>query len=336
MAGEYIEFNNLTQPAINDTNLNLMQQLIKQDIQGAVSGDTLPIGTIVPFGSDTFPENWLLCDGSAVSRTTYQDLFNIIGTTYGAGDGFTTFNLPDLRGRVSVGKSSDTEFDTLGETGGEKKHTLTIDEMPSHTHELYAAAGGSTQFSAYASKDNGNTGAGEISGYSSVPKYKGNNQPHNILQPYIVTNYIIKAYQTAGIVSNVIDNLNSSSATDALSAKQGKLLGQYSTSETIVGTWTNNKPLYRKVVDIGNLPDNTSKSVNHNISNLSQVVKIEGMCTDGEYFQPLPYVSVNTYGATTTHSITLLATASKVMVGTARDMSSWTGYAIVEYTKTTD
>ena len=80
MAGEYIEFNNNTQPAINDTNLNTMQQLIKQDIQGAVSGDTLPVGTIVPFGSDTIPENWLLCDGSAVSRTTYQVLFNTNAT----------------------------------------------------------------------------------------------------------------------------------------------------------------------------------------------------------------------------------------------------------------
>ena len=112
MAGEYIEFNNNSQPAINDTNLNRLQQLIKQDIQGAVSGDTLPVGVIVPYGSNTIPENWLLCDGSAVSRETYQDLFNTIGTTYGAGDGFTTFNLPDLQGRVVVGKD-DNDTDQL-------------------------------------------------------------------------------------------------------------------------------------------------------------------------------------------------------------------------------
>ena len=96
MAGEYIEFNNDTQPAVNDTNLNTMQQLIKQDIIGTVGGDTMPIGAIVQFGSSTIPTNWLPCDGSAISRTTYQDLFNTIGITYGQGDGFSTFNLPNL------------------------------------------------------------------------------------------------------------------------------------------------------------------------------------------------------------------------------------------------
>lgn len=144
MAGEYIEFNNNSQPAINDTNLNRLQQLIKQDIQGAVSGDTLPIGAIMPFGSDTIPDNWLLCDGSAVSRTTYQQLFNTIGTTYGTGDGFTTFNLPNLQGKIPVGKNAnDTDFDTLGETGGEKEHTLTIQEMPQHGHSVYIDEQGS-------------------------------------------------------------------------------------------------------------------------------------------------------------------------------------------------
>jgi microcystin-dependent protein len=332
MAGEYIEFNNLTQPAINDTNLNLMQQLIKQDIQGAVSGDTLPIGTIVPFGSNTIPENWLLCDGSAVSRTTYQTLFNTIGTTYGAGDGFTTFNLPDLRGRVSVGKSSDTEFDTLGETGGEKKHILTIDEMPSHTHELYAGAGGSTQFPAYASKDNGNTGAEEISGYSTVPKYKGNNQPHNILQPYIVTNYIIKAYQTAGIVSNVIDNLNSSSATDALSAKQGKLLGQYSTSEIVVGTWVNGKPLYRKVYDLGNLPNTGNKDVATGLTDV-MVQNIYGRAYNpvSTNVITLPYVAIEMQAM-----VSLAFNNNNIRVVAGSDRSNLTGYAVLEYTKTTD
>ena len=138
MAGEYIEFDNNNQPAINDTNLNRLQQLIKQDIQGAVSGDTLPIGAILPFGSNTVPENWLLCDGSAVSRTQYQDLFNTIGITFGQGDGFETFNLPDLRDRIPVGKdSNDTDFNLLGNTGGEKTHTLTIQEMPSHNHPVY-------------------------------------------------------------------------------------------------------------------------------------------------------------------------------------------------------
>lgn len=221
MAGEYIEFNNNSQPALNDVNINRLQQLIKQDIQGAVSGDTLPIGVIMPFGSDTIPENWLLCNGQTVSRTDYQELFNIIGTTYGSGDGFTTFNLPDLQGKIPVGKDeNDTDFDTLGNTGGEKEHTLTINEMPSHNHQssnYFEGSGGTSGVWAVRSLAN-------LTGYKDSSSQTGGNQPHNILQPYIVQNYIIKAKQSSGVVATVVDGLNSTSATNALSANQGKVL----------------------------------------------------------------------------------------------------------------
>jgi microcystin-dependent protein len=80
------------------------------------------------------PSGYLLENGSAVSRTTYADLFAVIGTTHGAGNGTTTFNLPDSRGRIAVNKSSDTEFDTLGEKYGAKTDTLITAGMPSHSH----------------------------------------------------------------------------------------------------------------------------------------------------------------------------------------------------------
>ena len=189
---------------------------------GGITGDTFPVGAITGFAGTTPPENWLLCDGRAISRTEYARLFNTIGTSYGQGDGFTTFNLPDLRGRVGVGKSSDTEFDTLGETGGEKTHTLTVEEMPEHNHKFNRTAdahnlvyqNGDTPF---------NDGTGE-SASAGTTTNTGGGQPHNNLQPYIVTNYIIKATQSAGVVATVVDNLNSTSSTDALSANQGKIL----------------------------------------------------------------------------------------------------------------
>lgn len=221
MAGEYVEFVNNSQPALNEDNLNLMQQRIKQDIQGAVSGDTLPVGAIMPFGSDTIPENWLLCNGQAVSRTDYQQLFNTIGITFGQGDGFTTFNLPNLKGKVVVGKDdNDTDFDILGETGGEKEHTLTIDEMPSHTHKLDTRTSAGNVYGVVTTSSN-TTSIGEV-----TTKSTGGGEPHNILQPYQVQNYIIKAKQSAGVVATVIDGLTSTSATDALSANQGRLLNE--------------------------------------------------------------------------------------------------------------
>lgn len=267
MAGEYIEFNNSTQPAVNDTNLNLLQQLIKQDMHSAVSGDTLPIGAIMPFGSNTIPENWLLCDGSAVSRTTYQYLFNTIGTTYGTGDGFTTFNLPDLRGKVVVGlDSNDTSFDVLGETGGEKEHTLTVQEMPSHNHIL---TNGDNNI--ISEGENGTT-AGITTTGQGYRKVKlattGGGQAHNILQPYIIQNYIIKADQSSGVLATVVNNLTSTSSTDALSANQGKVL-----KELLEGT-----VLYENSTGTSG-----TVTLSQNITNFKRI-KISGFATQNNNF----------------------------------------------------
>lgn len=148
-------------------------------------------GMISPYAGATAPTSWLLCDGSAVSRATYSALFVIISTTYGAGDGSTTFNLPDIRGRVPVGKSADTEFDVLGETGGAKTHALTSGELASHTHTVGLVAGSpvgaevgifSTSHSTVANINNGTETTSSV----------GSGTAHNNLQPYITINYIIK------------------------------------------------------------------------------------------------------------------------------------------------
>ena len=91
------------------------------------------VGSVIPFSGSTIPNGYLLCDGSAVSRTTYADLFSVVGTTYGAGDESTTFNLPNLSGKVPMGSSQDY---ALGSSGGEETHTLILGEIASHTHEV--------------------------------------------------------------------------------------------------------------------------------------------------------------------------------------------------------
>lgn len=91
------------------------------------------IGSIFMFAGGTAPEGFLICDGSAVSRTTYSDLFDTISTTYGVGDGSTTFNIPNLSGKVALGSSG---THPLGSTGGEESHNLIESELPSHHHTV--------------------------------------------------------------------------------------------------------------------------------------------------------------------------------------------------------
>ena len=94
--------------------------------------DSVPPGTIQMWGGATAPHNWFLCDGSAVSRTSYAGLFASIGTTFGTGDGSTTFNLPNLTQRFPLGLASSGTGSTLGGTGGTIDHTHNID----HTHQI--------------------------------------------------------------------------------------------------------------------------------------------------------------------------------------------------------
>lgn len=92
-----------------------------------------PAGIVMPFAGSVAPGGYLLCDGSAVLRSTYPDLFTAIGTLYGAGDGSTTFNLPNLSGKVVIGVSSNH---VLGSSGGEATHTLISSEIPAHVHDV--------------------------------------------------------------------------------------------------------------------------------------------------------------------------------------------------------
>lgn len=92
-----------------------------------------PTGAIFAYGAAAAPTGYLLCNGAAVDRTIYAALFAIVGTTYGVGDGSTTFNVPDLRGRFALGKAASGTGSTLGGTGGALDHTHT---GPSHTHTL--------------------------------------------------------------------------------------------------------------------------------------------------------------------------------------------------------
>ena len=93
----------------------------------------MDVGSIILYPGSVAPEGFLVCDGSAVSRSDYSALFDIIGVTYGAGDGSTTFNLPNLSGKVALGTSLNY---AEGSTGGEESHALTSTEIAEHLHEV--------------------------------------------------------------------------------------------------------------------------------------------------------------------------------------------------------
>jgi microcystin-dependent protein len=164
---------------------------VKAAIDAIPASSGSPTGAVTAFAGATAPSGWLLCDGAEISRTTYATLFATIGTAYGAGNGSSTFNVPNMKGRVPVGRdATQTEFDTLGEAGGAKTHTLTEVEMPSHTHDMNAPINTIRWFG---TGGNASLGAGTtVQGVNVNISATGGGGAHNNLQPYLTLNHIIK------------------------------------------------------------------------------------------------------------------------------------------------
>lgn len=158
-------------------------------------------GTVKDYAGTVAPAGYLLCYGQLISRTTYADLFAAIGTTFGVGDGSTTFAIPDARGRVAAGKddmggssanrltksdaTNGVNGDNLGEAGGKESHTLVTAEIPAHAHSIPQRGDGSGIFNAFYS----NTGGFAGSYINSVSA--GGGGAHNNVQPTIIFNKII-------------------------------------------------------------------------------------------------------------------------------------------------
>lgn len=142
------------------------------------------------------PKGWAFCDGQLLPINQNQALFSLLGTTYG-GDGTTNFALPNLQGRASnhMGQGFGGSGFVLGQTGGEETHTLTLAELPAHSHAPAATAAGDTGVPqnavwagsvkpSYAAQPNALMREGTLTA-------AGGSQPHNNLQPYLVLSYII-------------------------------------------------------------------------------------------------------------------------------------------------
>jgi microcystin-dependent protein len=188
---------------------------------------SVPVGSGKLFFGSAAPTGWLLCDGTAVSRSTYASLFNKIGTSWGVGDGSTTFNLPDLRGRAAIGAGTGSGLSarTFASSGGVEAVTLTSAQsgLPAHNHtqnshnhtqDAHAhAIGGTGEYlrrdPAYTSGYYGPAGAAGLAiGWASMSSVAATNQAatatnnantaanaaasHENMQPWAAVNYIIK------------------------------------------------------------------------------------------------------------------------------------------------
>ena len=206
--------NSIGAAAINISGNGTSGQAVVSDGDGSFSYESniVPSGALMPFAGSSAPTGFLLCHGQAVSRTTYATLFSAISTTYGSGDGSSTFNLPDLRGRVVAGQddmggasanrltdqTGGLNGDTLGATGGSETHTLTTAQLASHTHSFSDTD--SITVGTLVTGDSVNRGgSGQLFSNNSVTVSisgttgsAGSGSAHNNVQPTMVLNYIIK------------------------------------------------------------------------------------------------------------------------------------------------
>lgn len=167
-----------------------------------VAAALMPTGTILAYGGASAPAGFRLCDGQTVSRTTFADLFAVIGEAFGAGDGSTTFRLPDLRGRVLAGKDNiggtaagrlTTIGNNIGTAGGAETHTLTNSQMPSHTHSFERVGNyGAGAAASGIMSDGVVNAAGYNANQTGRINPAGNGDAHNNVQPTMVVNYLIK------------------------------------------------------------------------------------------------------------------------------------------------
>lgn len=156
----------------------------------------VPIGTVIPYIFPNAPVGFLSLDGSTISRTGYADLFalansnSLIGSVFGPGDGSTTFQLPDLRGRTPIGSGQGSGLTNraLGATGGTETHQLTTAEMPSHSHQQYFGWTSGSYALPYWDGNGSRAIYGGANGGAT-----GGDGAHNNMQPFFAVHYIIKA-----------------------------------------------------------------------------------------------------------------------------------------------
>lgn len=318
---KYSNYTGGSQPHNNMPPYLTTNKIIKVKQQLPDKFSQMPVGATIPFSGIDAPLGWLECDGRAVNRETFSALFHVIGTTYGEGDGVTTFNLPDLRGRIPVGEDVNDEDFEIGAEGGAKgawKHSHGNTQSGSNVMG-YVGSGGN-----FGGSGSALFGRGAVDIYDSgstnntLPVDKAN------MPPYVTLKYIIKAN------NNITDEVQDPTVLSRLANIETNNMMRYSTDEIIIGESIDGKPIYRKTFNVGN-PPGTNYAFNHNIINLGVIYKLYGTAKDLNNFYTLPYVYLNNYQVSVyanDTSINLIKNSSSI---------GWSDcIVIIEYTKSID
>ena len=276
------------------------------------TGTGAPVGTLVSQYKKVPMSGYLYCDGSTFDQNAYPALYMYLGTNV----------LPDYRECVMVGAEQNTTdtittHDVYGE--GEFKD----DQLQSHTHILTTTGGNINKGSNAVGTDMTSLafGNGSLYAYISLENNAGGETTHGKQKAVYV---YIKA--TSGLAENQQENV----LNDAKNYINS--VNSYSTDEVKTGgKWIDGKPIYRKTIYCGALPNNTYKNVNHNITNLDIIIKCYGSARGGTARIVLPNAS-----AIPANAIEIYLDGEYVVIQTGNDRSGYNGYVTVEYTKTTD
>lgn len=276
------------------------------------TGTGAPVGTLVSQYKKVPMSGYLYCDGSTFDQNAYPALYMYLGTNV----------LPDYRECVMVGAEQNTTdtittHDVYGE--GEFKD----DQLQSHTHSLTTTGGNINKGSNAVGTDMTSLafGNGSLYAYISLENNAGGETTHGKQKAVYV---YIKA--TSGLAENQQENV----LNDAKNYINS--VNSYSTDEVKTGgKWIDGKPIYRKTIYCGALPNNTYKNVNHNITNLDIIIKCYGSARGGTARIVLPNAS-----AIPANAIEIYLDGEYVVIQTGNDRSGYNGYVTVEYTKTTD
>ena len=316
-----------TNAATKEQLISLMEY-ISQNISiptVGIGGGYAPIGTIISYMGTTAPQDYLVCDGTTYNIADYKQLADFFAAQFGSsnffgGDGVTTFKVPDLRGEFLRGTG------TNGHENQGSGANVGVHQNGTKHLNVFIAKNRTSMYVGAEESEATMTGA---VGYD----YRGPNVNYRASVSTVAstTDTANNAYTSRPTNTSVLYCIKAVAAGDV-----------YSTSERVVGTWIDGKPIYQKTINFGALPNATIKDVAHGITNIDNVIDVFGIAAgeinSTKYSFHLPSVGVHTSLAeeAVKYNMALTIIGANIRIQTGIDRSSFSAYVTIRYTKTTD